>query len=126
MTPASTRGSTRGSPVHVRPRVVILTGLAISGLVLSYALLSSDGWREKSRLQREESALDGRVKRLKSENAALAKEAKALRDERADNPVLEEAVRSELGYVKKNEVVVLTADDGADEHATISTTKEKE
>lgn len=80
---------------------------------MGYTLLSSDGFREKSRLQQEQAALEGRVKRLQTDNAMLAEQARALRDERGDNALLEEAVRSELGYVKKDEVVILTGDETA-------------
>ena len=101
----------------MRPRHLLLTGVAIATVVLGYTFLSADGWREKARLQKEQAALDGRVKQLKADNAVLADEAQALRDERPDNRVLEEAVRSELGYVKKDEVVILTADDAQAEQA---------
>jgi cell division protein FtsB len=101
----------------VKPRVLLLGGVVIATMVVGYTFLSSDGWREKSRLQQEQAALEGRVKQLQADNAQLAEQARALRDERPDNRVLEEAVRSELGYVKKDEVVILTGDDGVAKEA---------
>ncbi len=94
-------------------------------MVVGYTFLSGDGWREKSRLQQEQGALEGRVKQLKADNAVLAEQAQQLRDERTDNTVLEEAVRSELGYVKKDEVVILTSDDPPADRAATPSSEEQ-
>ena len=92
----------------MRTRVLLLSGLLIAGGVVLYTFISEDGWRGKTQLQQERAALEGRVRSLKQGNDALAREAKALQDSGDENLVLEEAVRSELGYVKKDEVIILT------------------
>lgn len=97
----------------MRPRVLLLGGFLIAGAVVGYTFIAEDGWREKRRLEREQAALEGRVKQLKADNTALADQARALKDERPENPVLEEAVRAELGYVKKDELVILTQEEGS-------------
>ena len=92
----------------MRARVLLLSGFFIAAGVLAYAFIAEDGYRGTVHLEEEKAALKARVGIMEADNAALAEEAKALQDTEEGNPVLEQAVRSELGYVKKDEVIVLT------------------
>ncbi len=90
-------------------RPLLLLGIcAFAALgVLGYGLLSSDGVGKTRRLNAERQELEQRVETLETENAHIAHDIEQLRDE--DNTAyLEKTVREELGYIRPDEVVVLT------------------
>lgn len=86
----------------------ICSGIAL--LVCGYAVMSDDGLPKTKKLSAERDALEHRIADIEAENSALAHEIENLRDEDdvSKHPFLEQAVRKELGYIKKDEIVVLT------------------
>lgn len=95
----------------MRPRVLLVGGAALCGAALGWALMSEDGWPKTQRLEEERAALEAKAARLRSEITTLADEARVLQDTGGDNPVLEQVVRTELGYVRKDEVILLMEDE---------------
>lgn len=95
----------------MRPRVLLLGGAALCGAALGWALMSEDGWPKTQRLEEERAALEAKAARFRAEITTLAGEASALQDTGGENPVLEQVVRTELGYVRQDEVILLMGDE---------------
>lgn len=92
----------------MRPRTVLVCGAVLAATVVGFTLLQDDAWPAKQKLDADRAHLEARAQELTRQNVSLRARAATLRDDRADNRVLERAVRSELGYVKPDEVVVFT------------------
>ena len=88
----------------MRPRVVLAVSLVVALAVGAYTALSPSGLSRWFSLRDEERQLDAQLDDANQKNAALVDEVKLLRD---DPRVLEEAVREELGYVKRGELVLV-------------------
>jgi cell division protein FtsB len=95
----------------LRPKAILITCAVIAGSVLAWATIVDDSWSRSRTKEAEARALEAEVKALEAENQALATRASALAGD-TDTPVLEEAIREELGYVKQDEHVLrLPAED---------------
>lgn len=92
----------------MRPRTVLAACALVASGISGYAVLSEDGL-SRMRRQREEAArLSADVDKLRAENERLKAEARRLEGEgEGADAYLEKVVRDELGYVRKNEHVLL-------------------
>lgn len=93
----------------MRPRVLLAVSLVAALAVGAYTALSPSGLSRWFALTDEERQLDSQLEAATRHNAALVDEVKRLRD---DPRVVEEAAREQLGYVKKDEVVLLLPEGG--------------
>ena len=82
---------------------------ALFCLLAAASALDPDGIRKHLRLDAEVARMREENARLAAENARLAREAVALR---SDPAAIERAVREELRYVRRGEIVVRTDQEG--------------
>lgn len=91
----------------MRPRVVLVVAAGVSLAVSAYAVLAPSALPRWLELREEERALTSEVERARAENARLAAEVKVLQGgEPTSAAVLEKAAREELGWVRRDEIVV--------------------
>lgn len=93
----------------MRPRALLAVSFVVALAVGAYTALAPSGLSRWFSLRDEEKRLDQQVDAAHAYNAALADEVKQLRE---DPRVVEEAVREELGYVKKGELVLIVPEGG--------------
>ncbi len=92
----------------MRARVVLAVSGGVVAVIAATAAFSPSGLARLERLRTEESAVAADVERLEHDNARLAAEVQKLRlDGPASRNVLEQRAREELGYVGKDEVVLV-------------------
>lgn len=92
----------------MRPRTVLAVCSLVAAGLASYVALSPGGLPRLSAQRAEVAGLEADVEALKQENATLAREARLLQGEGAEaRPYLEKAVREDLGWVKKDEHLLL-------------------
>lgn len=87
----------------VRPRTILLTCTAASALVLGWNFFVNDSHDQATKKKAEAVDLERQVKSLEAESDALRLRAQKLKEA---SPELEDAVRQELGYVKRDEVIL--------------------
>lgn len=90
------------APDRTTTWVPLAAAAALAVAALLYTVFSPDGLLQWFRLRREVAVLTAENDALRQENEALRDEAKRLK---ADKASVERAVRHELGYVRKDEVV---------------------
>lgn len=100
-------GSADGYRADVpRPRVLVIVGLGLALAVLAYSVLAPSALPRLVEQRRDNDALAGDLARQQDENAQQERELVLLKDPGADGArALEQAARSELGFVGKDEVV---------------------
>ncbi|MCC7075108.1 MAG: septum formation initiator family protein [Deltaproteobacteria bacterium] len=94
----------------MRLRVLLAVSVVAALAVGTYTVLAPSGLARWFSLRDEERVLDGQLELALRENAALALEVQRLQ---SDPRVVEEAAREELGYVKKDELVLMVPEGGA-------------
>ncbi len=94
----------------MRLRVVLAVSVVAALAVGTYTVLAPSGLARWFSLTDEERQLDRQLEVAQQDNAALADEVTRLR---SDPRVVEEAAREELGYVKKDELVLIVPESGA-------------
>lgn len=94
----------------MRPRALLAVSFVVALAVGTYAVLAPSGLSRWLSLRDEEKRLDQQVQAAQEHNAALTDEVAHLRD---DPRVVEEAVREELGWVKKGELVLVVPEGAA-------------
>ena len=102
----------------MKPRFIILGCALIAALVLGYAALSDGGVDKMRELTAQQHELQRRAERARAENEQLVREIETLRgDDPTHDGALERAIREDLGYVRKDEIVVVLDDKEKSEHA---------
>jgi cell division protein FtsB len=77
--------------------------ISAAGVLALVSVADARGFRRYLRLQRDAADLELRNRQLREQNARLRGEIEALRGDRS---ALEQAVREELGYVGRGEIVI--------------------
>ena len=91
----------------MRPRVLVALAFGIALAVAAYAVLAPSALPSLWKLRDEEKSLAVDVEKARVDNAKLADEVRVLQGgDPSSNAVLEKHAREELGWVKKNEVVL--------------------
>jgi cell division protein FtsB len=98
--------------------VLVVCGFLAAGLA-SYAALSPGGLQRLSAQRAEVSSLEADVSALKLDNASLHREARLLQSDTPEaRPYLEKAIREELGWVKRDERLLLLEERAVAEEST--------
>ena len=87
----------------VRPRTILLSCTVASALVLGWNFFVNDSHDRAGQKKAEAVELERQVKSLERESNLLSKRAQKLK---THSPELEDAVRQELGYIKRDEVIL--------------------
>jgi cell division protein FtsB len=98
----------------MRARVVLVVSAGVVAVIGATAAFSPSGLARLERLRVEETAVATDVERLTNDNARLAAEVERLRGtDPASRNTLEGRAREELGYIGKDEVVLVLPSAGA-------------
>jgi cell division protein FtsB len=91
----------------VRPRSILLLCTGAAFAIAVYAVLAPNALPQLRDAKRENAALQADVDKQRADNDALARDVAALKDNGAvGQATIEHAARTELGFVKKDELVV--------------------
>lgn len=91
----------------MRPRVLLVAAAGVALAVVAYAVLVPSGLPRSRELRAEERALASEVEQARAHNARLEREVKVLQGgEPSSAAVLEKLAREELGWVKRDELVL--------------------
>jgi cell division protein FtsB len=77
--------------------------VSAAGALALVSVADARGFRRYLRLQQDASDLQSRNRQLREQNGRLRAEIEALRGDRS---ALEQAVREELGYIRRGEIVL--------------------
>lgn len=91
----------------MRPRVLLVVAGAIALAIVAYAVIAPSALPRLLQLKEEEKSLSGDLEKARADNARIAEQVRVLQGGEPSSPaVLEKVAREELGWVKRDEIVL--------------------